>query len=179
MFEKVLASTTLAACLFLSSTAVQAQLPARIDPAMQRACDAAASRYGYRVLRRDQTSGTGTTYQLPMHVRHGSTEADVTCRYDSSRRVAEVQPWDARSGRVGRAWWEREGASGLSEPQLRAEQACENSANTRRDQVTQVGTPVAHGARNWDVPLTVQRNGRQNRTVTCRYNTANGKVTMR
>ena len=180
LWRMVAVSATIA----VSSTAVQAQPPRQMSPAVQRAreaCDAAASRYGYHVMRRDQENVDGGQYQLPMHVQHGTTEADVTCRYDTNRGVAELPAWDDRAGRVGRNPWDRDrGGNRLSEAQYQAEQACENSINSRAGyRVMQVGTPMAHGARNWDVPVTVQRDGRRNLTVSCRYNTANGKVSLR
>ena len=184
-------STAMAAALMLvSSTTVRAQLPPRQNPQMSQrawdACNAAASRYGYRVLRRDQESVNGSQYQLPMHVSHGTTETDVTCSYDSNRGVAVVPTWDDRNNNNGRHR-DRDrdrdnqyNPNRLSNAQLQAQQECQTAINGRPGfRVAQLGIPVAHGARQWDVPLTVRRDNRQAQPVTCRYNTANGKVTLR
>jgi hypothetical protein len=172
----------LAACLLLSSRIGQAQPPRQTALGVQRArdaCDAAASRYGYRVLRRDRENVNGNQYQLPLHVSHGTTEADLTCRYDVNAGTADLPPWDDRNARVSRVPAQRR-RNALSDAQFEARQMCERSINSRRGyQVVNAGTPVAHGARQWDVPLTVRRAGREDQTVTCRYNTANNKVTLR
>lgn len=203
-----------AALIFVSSTTMRAQLPPRQQNAQmtQRAwdaCNTAASRYGYRVLRRNQESVNGSQYQLPMHVSHGTTETDLTCSYDVNRGVAVVPRWDDRNSRVysdnrddrddrgdrgergergersergdRRDRDDRYNNNGLSNAQLQAQQECQSAVNGRVGyRVQQVGTPVAHGARQWDVPLTVMRdNRRSQQAVTCRYNTANGKVTLR
>ena len=168
----------LVACFLASSRTAQAQLPSRIPQAPQRArdaCDAAASRYGYRVIRRNPETVNGSEYQLPMHVAHGTTEADVTCRYDTRRGVAELPEWNDRPARVPVRESER-----LSRMQLEAQQACQNAVNTRAGyQARRVGTPVQHGAKQWDVPVTVRRDGTETLRVTCRYNAASGKVTLR
>ena len=173
------------ALLTLSSTSAHAQLPRQGDPALTRArsaCDAAASRYGYRVLRRDRENVNGSSYQLPFHVQHGTTEADVTCNYDSNRGIAVLPPWDDRSDRVGQITdaRTRRATNAMTREQYEVQRACENSVNSRPGyQVRSAGTPVAHGTRQWDVPLTVVRDGGTSQRVTCRYNTANGKVSLR
>jgi hypothetical protein len=185
-FAMSLSMPASAVCLLLSSTAAQAQPPRQIPLATQRAreaCDAAASRYGYRVLRRDQENLNGSQYQLPMHVSHGSTEADVTCRYDTQRGVADLPQWDARANRVSSVYGDSRvpgRVNRLSEGQLEAQQECQNSINSRAGyHAVRLGTPVAHGARQWDVPVTVRRDGRSTMSVTCRFNTANRRVTLR
>src|SRR2546423_1916209 len=95
-------SRALPIVLLFAGATLQAQVPSRIG-GVQRArdaCDAVASRYGYRVMRRDQENVNAGTYQLPMHVQHGTTEADVTCNYDANRGVATLPPWDDGAGRV-------------------------------------------------------------------------------
>lgn len=172
-------------CILLTSTAAQAQPPRQLSLATQRArqaCDDAASRSGYRVLRRDQENVNGSEYQLPMHVSHGTTEADVICRYDTERGVANLPQWDTRANRVSNVYGDnrRLGRNRLSDAQLEAQQECRNSIDARAGYRTvREGTPVAHGARQWDVPVTVQRDGRSTMAVTCRFNTANRKVTLR
>ena len=202
--QKIGLSRAMAAALILvSSTTVRAQLPPRQNAQMSQrawdACNSAASRYGYRVIRRNQESVNGSQYSVPMHVQHGTTETDVTCSYDGNRGVAVVPQWDDRNNRV---YSERDrdndngdernseerhhrrgnryNNNGLSNAQLQAQQECQTAVNGRPGfRVGQLGVPVAHGARQWDVPLTVSRDGRQEQSVTCRYNTANGKVTLR
>ena len=166
------------ACVLLSNGSTRAQIPGRI-PQVQRqarnACDAAAARYGYRIIQRNPASVSGNEYQLPMHVAHGTTEADVTCRYDTSRGVAELPAWNDRPAGVP-----ERAAEQLTRTQLEAQQACRNAIDTRAGyQTRRVGTPVQHGAKQWDVPVTVRRDGTENMRVTCRYNGANGKVTLR
>ncbi len=166
------------ACFFLWSGTAQAQLPSRIPQTQERArsaCDAAAQRYGYRIIRRNPETVNGSEYQLPLHVAHGATETDVTCRYDTQRGVAEMPAWNDRPGRVPMQNSER-----LSRTQLEAQEACQNAINTRAGyQARRVGTPVRHGAKQWDVPVTVRRDGTETMQVTCRYNGANGKVSLR
>jgi hypothetical protein len=68
----------------------------------------------------------------------------------------------------------------LSRTQVEAQQACQNAINTRAGyQARKVGTPVQHGKKQWDVPVTVRRDGSETLRVSCRYNAANGKVTLR
>ena len=177
--------TAAGVALTLFATAAHAQAPRRVDRTMLRAhaaCDAAAARYGYRIMRRDAENVNGGIYQLPLHVTHGTTEADVTCRYDVKRGVADVPRWDDRAGHVAdiNSGRETRRTNEMSREQYEVQRACENSINSRPGyRLQQAGTPVAHGARQWDVPLTVQRDGGVDQQVTCRYNTANGKVTLR
>jgi hypothetical protein len=163
----------LAGMLFvLPSTGAQAQPPRQMGGQNERArqaCDNAAAQAGYRVMRRDRENVNGNSYQLPMHVSHGSNESDITCSYDFQRRVANVPPWAGQTVANGPG----------SRYMQRAQRTCENYINQRRGMhVMQVGTPTQHGQRQWDVPVTVRRNGRGDETVTCRYNTANGKVSL-
>jgi hypothetical protein len=147
----------------------------------RQACDNAAAQAGYRVMRRDRENVNGGTYQLPMHVSHGSNESDVTCSYDTQRGVATVPPWvdrngntDSRNANVANGRYGR----GRASPE-RAQRLCENYVNGRRGyQVVSVGTPTQHGQRQWDVPVTLRRNGRGDQSMTCRYNTANGKLSL-
>jgi hypothetical protein len=165
-----------AALLLLTSTPSHAQVPRRVGGVEQArsACDAAATRAGYRVMRRDRENINGTAYQLPMHVSHGSSEADVTCSYDTQRGIATLPPWVEPGNQQ-----QRQQRYARTSPE-RAERQCENYLNEQRAyRVVQVGTPVQHGQRQWDVPVTVRRGRRGDETVTCRYNTQNGKVAIR
>lgn len=171
------------ALLALPTTNAQAQPPRQMGGAQvtraRQACDVAAAQAGYRVMRRDRESVNGSSYQMPMHVSHGSNESDITCNYDMQRNVASVPPWDQRqnvsNGRSDRD--DRRGREGNYTD--RAQRVCQNYINQRRGwQAIQYGTPTQHGQRQWDVPVTVRRNGRGDETVTCRYNTANGKVSI-
>jgi hypothetical protein len=112
----------------------------------------------------------GRSYNLPLHVAYGSNEGDVTCSYDSDRGLATIPPYDA-----GRGFGRRQRAS-----YDQAQTLCENFVNQRRGyRVVSVGTPVQHGRNLWDVPMTVQRNGRRQTTTTCRYNAASSKLSLR
>jgi len=171
------------ACFVLASSTAQAQPPRQTGQygRARQACDDAASRAGYQVMRRDRENVNGSTYQLPMHVSHGSTQTDVTCSYDMQRGVASVPPWVDRNGinnGINQGINTANGR-GRNSPE-RAQRLCENYVNGRRGyHVVQVGTPLQHGQRQWDVPVTVQRNGRGEQNVTCRYNTANGKLSLK
>ena len=177
-------------CLMLSSRAAQAQPPRQTGQLARarQACDDAASRAGYRVMRRDRETVNGSAYKLPMHVSHGTTESDLTCNYDTQRGVAYVPPYaDQRSverrtanGAVtDQRGVDRRTANGGATDQ-RAARLCENFVNKKRGyQVLQVGTPALHGRNLWDVPLTVRRNGRGDVSVTCRYNAASNKLSLR
>ena len=162
-----------------SATRVAAQPPrqqARIVTQASQACDAAASRSGYQVLRRDRETVNGTSYNLPMHVSHAGTEADLTCRYDTQRGVAELPRWEDRMSNGNGRRFDRS-TQGLAQT---AQTSCQSYVSSRRGyQVLQVGTPTRHGQNNWDVPVSVQRQGRRDQTVTCRYNAANNKVSLR
>ena len=73
-----------------------------------------------------------------------------------------------------------EASKRLSRTQLEAQQACKNAIDTRAGyQARRVGKPVRHGGKQWDVPVTVRRDGTETMHVTCRYNSANGKVSLR
>lgn len=179
---QVTLAAAVGALFLVPNTQTQAQVPRRVEgdqvTRARQACDVAAAQAGYRVVRRDRENMNGNQYELPMHVSHGSNESDITCSYDMQRGVATVPPWEARqqaSGRYDRGRYDR-GRGGYTD---RAQRVCENYVNQRRGwQVLQVGTPTQHGQRQWDVPVTVRRNGRGDQTVTCRYNTANGKVSI-
>lgn len=164
----------LAACFMAWGTTLNAQPPrqqSRASTRARQACDAAASRYGYHVMRRDQETANGSSYDLPLHVSHGSTEADVTCTYDSQRGVASIPAWDPRNNRAFERGQDIQQAQGL----------CENYVNNRKGyQVVQVGTPTRHGRDLYDVPVTVRRSSRRaTSVVTCRYNAASNKLSLR
>jgi hypothetical protein len=162
------------ACMLGVSARAEAQVPSRVDPQVlsraRNACDAAAQRAGYRVVRRDRENVNGRSYDLPLRVAYGTTEGDVTCRYDIDRGLANVPPYEG-----GRAFGRR-GSGAYNQAQT----MCENFVNQRRGyRVVSVGTPVQHGRNLWDVPVTVQRNGRRQSTMTCRYNAASNKLSLR
>lgn len=163
-----------AACLMLSPVAVQAQRPT-VDAALatraRNACDAAAAKAGYNIMRRDNETHATTTIAFPMHVRHGTEEADVTCTYDTHRGVATYSAFQAQRA--------EHAAQREETREARAQRVCRDNVNGRRGyRVESVGDPTQRG-NTWDVPLRVRRNGRTNVLVTCRYNTASGKVSLR
>ena len=140
-------------------------------------------------MRRDRENVNGNSYSLPMHVSHGSTESDITCSYDYQRGVATVPRWAGRRDNISNGRYDRDDRADRGDRDDRygrqgnytdrAQRVCENFVNQRRGwHAVQVGTPAQHGQRQWDVPVTVDRNGRGQQTVTCRYNTASGKVSI-
>ena len=182
-----LAIATLA-FLALPDADVQAQAASASMPSAVRAqrageaCDAVASRYGYRIVRRDSVRANGATYELPLHVTHGAGEADVICRYDTKRGVAELPKWDERTGQPARPDRGKTGGSptGASRNAFIARQECENYINSRPGfRVQRVGTPVSRGMGQWDVPLTARQDGHSDVRATCRYIQATGTVTLR
>lgn len=161
--------------LLTLSAALHAQRP-------REACDAAAARDGYRIVRRDTAKMNGTTYELPLHVVHGAREANVICRYDTKRGIAELPRWDERTGQPARS--DRADTAHrktrISREAFIARQECENSINSRPGfRVQRLGTPVARGAGHWDVPLTVRQDDGTDQRATCRYNAARGTVSLR
>ena len=101
--------------------------------------------------------------------------AFVACLLSASSARAQVASTTNRPARVPAG-----ASSRLSRAQLEAQQACRNAIDTRAGYRTRrVGTPVKHGAKEWDVPVTVRRDGTETMRVTCRSNGANGKVSLR
>ena len=199
MFSKLMVPGLAVGLLMVAGT-VQAQPPRQsgqggYNPrAAQQACDAAASRYGYQVMRRDRQSVNGNTYNLPMHVSHAGTEADVTCQYDPQRNVAMVPRWDDQNRRPGdydrddrdrdrdrgRGIYNGNANGQYGGMDQQAASMCQNYVSQRRGyQVVNVGAAVRHGRNQYDVPVTVSRNGRRQSTVTCRYNAASNKLSLR
>jgi len=169
----------LVALLALTAQAQPPRQTGQIGRARQ-ACDNAAAQAGYRVLRRDRETVNGGSYQLPMHVSHGNNESDLTCSYDAQRGIATVPPWADRNGGYNNGTIGNNGRhAGRNSPE-RAQRLCENYVNGGRGyQVVSMGTPMQHGQRQWDVPVTVRRNRGGEQSMTCRYNTANGKVSLK
>ena len=190
MFSKLMAPGFFVGLMMVAGT-MQAQPPRQsgqgsYNPrAAQQACDAAASRYGYQVMRRDRENVNGNTYNLPMHVSHAGTEADVTCRYDAQRNIAMVPRWDDQNRRPGE--YDRDDRGRLSQSNgqysgmdQQAASMCQNYVAQRRGyEVVSVGAAMRHGRNQYDVPVIVRRNGRRESTVTCRYNASSNKLSLR
>jgi hypothetical protein len=156
------------AALTLLSTKAQAQQPI-IWGRARDACNGAAVRAGYVIMRRDRETLNGHMYVLPMHVRHGNDESDVTCRYDGVRGLVDL-PGFAR---------DREAAGQVESREQRAQRRCENFVNsTTGYRVQSVGDAMRHG-NLWDVSLTVRRHGRDGVPITCRYNPSSNRLTIR
>lgn len=203
------------AAIVSSATPLQAQ-PPRVNPSQgisraRQACDQAAALYGYQVMRRDRENQNGTSTELPMHVLHGGSEADVTCRYDAQRGVADLPRWEDRANQNGDRRYGRRGDENDDRRDARREDEnehrghgrrgsqnggrygnqgdmaqqvqslCQDYVNNRRNyRVITVGTPTLRGQNLYDVPVTVQRNnGQRESTVTCRYNAASNKLSLR
>jgi hypothetical protein len=164
-----------AACLTLLPLAAQAQRPSVNVALMTRArnaCDAAAAKAGYNIVRRDRETQGTETYAFPLHVRHGTEEADVTCTYDTHRGSANLSALQAQRA-------EQRAARREETREARAQRLCRDYVNAKAGyRVERVGDPTQHGP-NWDVPVRVRRNGRTNVLVTCRYNSANSKLSLR
>lgn len=174
--------------LLLSGTAARAQSPTMSVPLAARAhrareaCAATAARYGYHVMQHDSARTRGTTYELPLHVTHGASEADVTCRYDIERGTAALPAWDERTGQPAHTDTAESARreSGKSRVAFIARQECQNYINSRPGfRVQRVGTPVDRGMGQWDVPLTARQDGHTDIRATCRYIRATGTVSLR
>lgn len=133
------------------------------------ACNAAAVRAGYVIMRRDHESFSGNQYSFPWHVRNGNNESDVVCRYDGVRGLVDL-PGFAR---------ERSAAGSVEGNDQRAQRRCEDFVNaTAGYQVQNIGDATRHGS-TWFVPLTVRRHGRSGVSITCRYSPSSNKVSIR
>lgn len=154
--------------LMLMSTRTEAQQMIMWRRARD-ACNAAAVRAGYVILRRDHESYARNTYVFPWHVRRGNDESDVVCRYDGARRLVDLPAF-------GR---ERTEAGSLETREQRAQRRCETFVNsTDGYRVQNLGAVTRHGS--WfDVSMTVRRRGRDGIPITCRYNPSSNKLTIR
>jgi hypothetical protein len=185
----LLCAPVIAGILVATSAAPAVAQPPRQQSRMitqaQAACDAAASRNGYQVMRRDRETVNGSSYNLPMHVSHAGAEGDVTCRYDTQRGVADMPRWENRqgynNGQIDNGNRRGDREARMQEMTQNAQNACQNYLSTRRGyQVVQMGTATRQGQNSWNIPVTVRRNnGRRDQTVTCRYNAASNKVSLR
>jgi len=154
--------------LMLMSTRTEAQQQMMWGRARD-ACNAAAVRAGYVILRRDHESYARNTYTFPWHVRRGNDESDVTCRYDGVRGLVDLPDF-------GR---QRTEAGSLETQDQRAQRRCETFVNsTAGYRVQNVGAATRHG-NLWDVSMTVRRHGRDDVPITCRYNPSSNKLTIR
>jgi hypothetical protein len=156
------------AALALLSTRAEAQQPITWGRARD-ACNAAAVRAGYVIMRRDWETLNGRMYAFPWHVRHGNDESDVICRYDGVRGLVDLPGFQR----------ERVAAGQLESREQRAQRRCENFVNsTTGYRVQNVGEATRHG-NLWDVSLTVRRHGRDGVPITCRYNPSSNRLTIR
>ena len=154
--------------LMLMSTRTEAQQMIMWRRARD-ACNSAAVRAGYVILRRDHESYDRNMYVVPWHVRRGNDESDVTCRYDRVRGLVDLPDF----GRT------RTEAGSLETREQRAQRRCENFVNsTSGYRVQNVGAVNRHGSW-WDVSMTVRRHGRDGIPITCRYNPSSNKLTIR
>jgi hypothetical protein len=160
------------ACSIVPSAAAHAQAPldAQHLARARDACNAIAVKEGYRVVRRDRERMNGASYELPFHVAHGTTETDLVCKYDDQRHVAALPAFETLHLAAARTPVGSEGVA----------RRCESFVNARKGyQVEKVGDVTARGQRLWDVALRVRRDGRNNVPVTCRFNEASGKFSLR
>jgi len=159
---------TLAAATLLS-TRVGAQPPGMWGRARD-ACNAAAQRAGFVILRRDRESLSGSMYSFPLRVRHGNAEMTVVCRFDGTRGLVDLPGFGGRSG----------SAAGVLESQgQRAQRRCEDFVNSAPGyRVLRVG-PATRQGNLWDVSLAVRRQGRDGVLITCRFNPYSNRLTIR
>lgn len=154
--------------LMLMSTRTEAQQMIMWRRARD-ACNSAAVRAGYVILRRDHESYDRNMYVFPWHVRRGNDESDVTCRYDRVRGLVDLPDF----GRT------RTEAGSIETREQRAQRRCETFVNsTSGYRVQNVGDVNRHGSW-WDVSMTVRRHGRDGIPITCRYNPFSNKLTIR
>ena len=156
-----------AATAILSATG-QAQQPFMWGRARD-ACNAAAARAGYVILRRDRESLNGRVYAFPWHVRRGNDETDVTCRYDGARGLVDLPGFERSGTAAGR----------LETADMRAQRRCEDFVNSAPGyRVLSVG-PANRRGTLWDVPLTVRFHGRDGVPITCRFNPASNRLSIK
>ena len=123
----------------------------------------------YVILRRDRESLTGSVYAFPWHVRRGQDEANVICRFDGARRLVDL-PGFERSGSAG---------GRLETQDQRAQRRCEDFVNSAPGyRVLSVGPAMRRGGL-WDVPLTVRNHGRDGVPITCRFNPASNRLSIK
>jgi hypothetical protein len=152
----------------LLSTSIQAQQPGTWGHARD-ACNAAAARAGYVILHRDRESLTGNVYTFPWRVRRGNDEADVTCHFDAARRLVDLPGFERSGSAAGR----------LESQDQRAQRRCEDFVNSAPGyHVLSVGPATRHGGL-WDVSLTVRRHGRDGVPITCRFNPASNRLSIK
>jgi len=158
---------SLAAATLLSTRAA-AQPPGMWGRARD-ACNAAAARAGYLILRRDRESLQGSVYAFPLHVRRGNDEANVICRYDGARRLVDLPGFERSGTAAGR----------LETQDQRAQRRCEDFVNSAPGyRVLSVG-PATRKGNLWDVSLSVRRHGRDGVPITCRFNPYSNRLSIR
>jgi hypothetical protein len=153
----------------LLSTRVQAQQPGMWGRARD-ACNAAAVRAGYVVVRRDRESLSGSMYSFPLRVRRGSNEFNVTCRFDGARGLVDLPGFERSGTAAGRVF---------ETQSMRAQRRCEDFVNSAPGyHVTAVG-PATRRGNLWDVALTVRLRGRDGVPITCRFNPFSNRLSIR
>ena len=162
------------ACSFLPSASIHAQssLDAQRLARARDACNAVAAKEGYRIIRRDHETLSGVSYTLPFHVAHGTTETDVTCRYDDQRHLATLPTFETLHVTTTHTV--------SSTGSTVASRRCVSLVNAKKGYtVERVGDVTARGRNLWDVALRVRRAGKGTVDMTCRYNGASGKYSLR
>lgn len=160
------------ACSFLPSASIHAQssLDAQRLARARDACNAVAAKEGYRVIRRDHETLSGVSYTLPYHVAHGTTETDISCHYDDQRHLATLPAFETLHLAAAHTATGSELAS----------RRCASFVNAKKGyHVERVGDVTSRGRNLWDVALSVRRAGRGTVDMTCRFNAASGKYSLR
>jgi hypothetical protein len=133
------------------------------------ACNAAATRAGYVILRRDRESVTGTVYSFPWQVRRGSDQVDVVCHFDGARGLVDLPGFERSGTAAGR----------LESQDQRAQRRCEDFVNSAPGyRVLTVGPATRRGTL-WDVTMTVRRHGRDGVPITCRFNPYSNRLSIK
>ena len=158
---------SLAAAMLLS-TRVDAQPPGMWGRARD-ACNSAAARAGYVIVRRDRESLRGSVYMFPWQARRGNDVVYVTCRFDGTRGLVDLPGFERSGTAAGR----------LETQDQRAARRCEDFVNSSPGyRVLSVGSATRRG-NTWDVPLSVRRGGRDGVSITCRFNPYSNRLSIR
>jgi hypothetical protein len=163
-----MASLAALAAFTLVGTSASAQQPGTWGKARD-ACNAAASRAGYVILRRDRESLNGTVYSFPWRVRRGSDEVDMTCHFDASHASVDLPGFERSGTAAGR----------LETQDQRAQRRCEDFVNSAPGYRVLTVEPATRHGTLWDVSMTVRHHGRDGVPITCRFNPASNRLTIK
>jgi hypothetical protein len=133
------------------------------------ACNAAATRAGYVILRRDRESLAGGVYSFPWHVRRGSDQVDVTCHFDGARGLVDLPGFERSGSAAGR----------VESQDQRAQRRCEDFVNSAPGYHVLTIGPATRRGTLWDVTMTVRHRGRDGVPITCRFNPSSNRLSIK